>query len=46
LGLRPAAPPASGLTARPHLLLLSALLAGALPFAPLAAGSALRGAVE
>jgi hypothetical protein len=31
---------------RPHLLLLAALLAGALPLCPLAAGAALRGAAE
>jgi len=35
-----------GLSPRPHLLLLAALLAAALPLAPLAAGAALRGAVE
>ena len=35
-----------GLSARPHLLLLAALLAGALPLCPLAAGAALRGAAE
>jgi heme exporter protein B len=34
------------MTARPHLLLLAALLAAALPLCPLAAGAALRGAVE
>ena len=34
------------LSARPHLLLLAAFLAGALPLCPLAAGAALRGAVE
>lgn len=33
---------AAELTARPYLLLLGALLAGALPLAPLAAGAALR----
>jgi heme exporter protein B len=33
---------AAGLSARPHLLLLGALLAIALPIAPLAAGAALR----
>lgn len=33
---------AAGLTARPYLLLLAALLAVALPMAPLAAGAALR----
>ncbi|MCB4823459.1 heme exporter protein CcmB [Roseicella aerolata] len=33
---------AAGLEARPYLLLLSALLAAALPLAPLAAGAALR----
>lgn len=36
----------AGATPRPHLLLLAALLAGALPLCPLAAGAALRGAVE
>ena len=36
----------AGLTPRPHLLLLAAVLAGALPLCPLAAGAALRGAVE
>ncbi len=35
-----------GLAARPHLLLLSALFAAALPLCPLAAGAALRSAVE
>lgn len=35
-----------GLPARPHLLLLAAMLAAALPLCPLAAGTALRGAVE
>ena len=35
-----------GMSARPHLLLLAAMLAGALPLCPLAAGAALRGAVE
>ena len=35
-----------GLAARPHLLLLSALLAAALPLCPLAAGAALRSAAE
>jgi len=34
------------LPARPHLLLLAALFAGALPLCPLAAGAALRGAAE
>lgn len=37
---------AAGLPARPHLLLMAAMLAGALPLAPLAAGAALRQAVE
>jgi heme exporter protein B len=36
----------AGLAARPHLLLLGALLAGALPLAPLAAAAALRQALE
>ena len=35
-----------GLSARPHLLLLTAMLAAALPLCPLAAGAALRGAAE
>ena len=35
-----------GLTPRPHLLLLAALLAAALPLCPIAAGAALRGAAE
>jgi len=35
-----------GQTAQPHLLLLAALLAIGLPFCPLAAGAALRAAVE
>ena len=33
---------AAGLAAQPYLLLLGALLAAALPLAPLAAGAALR----
>lgn len=37
---------AAGEAPRPHLLLLAAVLAGALPLCPLAAGAALRGAVE
>ncbi len=37
---------ASGLSPRPHLLLLCALLAAALPLCPLAAGAALRAASE
>ncbi|MBV9782312.1 MAG: heme exporter protein CcmB [Acidisphaera sp.] len=37
---------AAGLSPRPHLLLLCALLAGALPLCPIAAGAALRGAAE
>lgn len=37
---------AGDLSARPHLLLLAAFLAGALPLCPLAAGAALRGAAE
>lgn len=36
----------AGFAARPHLLLLSALLAAALPLAPLAAAAALRQALE
>jgi len=35
-----------GLSARPHLLLLAAMLAAAAPMCPLAAGAALRGAAE
>jgi len=35
-----------GASPRPHLLLLTALLAGALPLCPLAAGAALRAALE
>ena len=35
-----------GQSARPHLLLLCALLAAALPLCPLAAGAALRSAAE
>lgn len=43
-----AAPDAAsaGLSFRPHLLLLAALLAAALPLCPLAAGAALRAATE
>lgn len=37
---------ALGLSARPHLAMLAAMLAGALPLAPLAAGAALRAAAE
>ena len=37
---------ATGSSARPHLLLLAALLAAALPLCPLAAGAALRAAAE
>jgi heme exporter protein B len=37
---------ATGLSPRPHLLLLAALLMGALPLCPLAAGVALRSAAE
>ena len=36
----------AGLTPRPHLLLLTALLAGALPLCPLAAGAGLRSAAS
>jgi heme exporter protein B len=35
-----------GLSPQPHLLLLAALLAAALPLCPLAAGAGLRNAVE
>jgi heme exporter protein B len=37
---------AGGFSARPHLLLLGAMLAAALPLCPLAAGAGLRAAVE
>ncbi len=37
---------ASGLSPRPHLLFLAAMLAAALPLCPLAAGAALRSAAE
>jgi heme exporter protein B len=37
---------ATGLSIRPHLLLLTAFLAAAIPLCPLAAGSALRAAVD
>jgi len=37
---------AGGLTPRPHLLLLTALFAAALPLCPLAAGAGLRSALE
>jgi heme exporter protein B len=37
---------ATGLTVKPHLLLLAAILAACVPLCPLAAGAALRGAVE
>ena len=37
---------AGGLPIRPHLLLLGALVAAALPLCPIAAGAALRGACE
>jgi heme exporter protein B len=36
----------TGMTPRPHLLLLAALLAAALPLCPIAAGAALRSAAE
>ena len=36
----------AGMSVRPHLLLLAALLAAALPLCPLAAGAALRAAAE
>ncbi len=45
-GVSAAEAASSGLSARPHLLLLSALLALAVPLAPLAAGAGLRSAVE
>lgn len=37
---------ATGLSPRPHILLLAALLAAAIPLCPLAAGAALRSAAE
>jgi heme exporter protein B len=37
---------AGGISVRPHLLFLGALLAAALPLCPVAAGAALRSAVE
>jgi heme exporter protein B len=37
---------ATGMSPRPHLMLLTALLAAALPLCPLAAGAALRSAAE
>jgi heme exporter protein B len=37
---------ATGLSPRPDLLLLAALLAAAMPLCPLAAGAALRAAAE
>lgn len=37
---------AAGLSPRPHLLLLCAVLAAAVPLCPVAAGAALRGAME
>ena len=37
---------ATGLSARPHLLLLSAILAACLPLCPLAAGAALKAAAD
>ncbi len=37
---------ATGLESRPHLLLLAAMLAAAVPLCPLASGAALRGAAE
>ncbi len=45
-GVAAAAAAAVGLAARPHLLLLSALCAAALPLCPLAAGAALRSSAE
>jgi heme exporter protein B len=36
----------AGLPARPHLMLLAAFLAACLPLCPLAAGAALREAVD
>ncbi len=45
-GVAAAAAAAAGLSARPHLLLLLACLAAAMPLCPLAAGAALRGAAE
>jgi heme exporter protein B len=37
---------ATGLSIKPHLLLLAAFLAASLPLCPLAAGAALRGAAD
>jgi heme exporter protein B len=45
-GVAAADAPAGGLSPRPHLLLLAALLAAALPLCPLAAGAGLRSAAE
>ncbi len=45
-GASAAAATADGLTYKPHLLLLCAVLAVAVPLCPLAAGAALRAAVE
>ncbi len=45
-GVAAAEAAASGQSARPHLLLLTALFAAALPLCPLAAGAALRSAAE
>jgi len=45
-GVGAAAAAAGNLSARAHLLLLAAMLAAALPLAPLAAGAGLRGAAE
>ena len=45
-GVAAADAPTAGLGPRPHLLLLGALLAAALPLCPLAAGAGLRSAAE
>jgi heme exporter protein B len=37
---------ATGLTIKPHLLILAAIFAAALPLCPLAAGAALRAAAD
>jgi len=46
LGVAAADAASGGLPSRPHLLLLAAFLAAALPLCPIAAGAALRGAAE
>jgi heme exporter protein B len=46
LGTMAADASATGLSPRPHLLLLAALLAACLPLCPVAAGAALRSAAD